>query len=48
MVRYLKSGMKEDRVVAEAAKGRSTVEGILADIAERGDIAGCELSGKDD
>ena len=48
MVRYLKSGMSEDIVLAESARVRDTVEGILADIAERGDSAVRGLSEKYD
>src|SRR4051812_21563444 len=48
MARQLKNGKKREDVGGEDARGRATVEGSLADIAQRGDIAVRELSAKFD
>ena len=48
MARFLKQGRSADAIAAEDAKVRATVEGILADIAARGDQAVRELSAKFD
>jgi sulfopropanediol 3-dehydrogenase len=48
MARWLKRGRDADAVAEEDAKVRATVEGILADIAARGDVAVRELSVKFD
>ncbi|MCK8783499.1 histidinol dehydrogenase [Roseomonas sp. NAR14] len=44
MARYLKTGRDADAAAADDARVRATVEGILADIAARGDAAVRELS----
>lgn len=44
MVRYLKRGMDPDTAAASQAATRATVEGILADVAQRGDAAVRALS----
>ena len=44
MARFLKRGRDADAVAEDDAKGRATVEGILADIKARGDAAVRELS----
>jgi sulfopropanediol 3-dehydrogenase len=48
MARFLKQGRDADAIAADDAKVRATVEGILADIAARGDAAVRELSVKFD
>jgi sulfopropanediol 3-dehydrogenase len=48
MARFLKQGRNADAIAADDAKVRATVEGILADIAARGDAAVRELSLKFD
>jgi sulfopropanediol 3-dehydrogenase len=48
MARFLKQGRNADAIAADDAKVRATVEGILADIAARGDRAVRELSVKFD
>lgn len=48
MATYLKRGRDADRAAADDASVRTTVEGILADIAQRGDTAVRELSAKFD
>jgi sulfopropanediol 3-dehydrogenase len=48
MARFLKQGRDADLTAADDAKVRATVEGILADIAARGDAAVRELSVKFD
>ena len=48
MARFLKQGRDADAIAADDAKVRETVEGILADIAARGDAAVRELSVKFD
>ena len=48
MARFLKQGRDADAIAADDAKVRATVEGILADIAARGDAAVRELSAKFD
>ncbi|WP_213736863.1 histidinol dehydrogenase [Bradyrhizobium sp. dw_411] len=48
MAKYLKKGRDADQVAADDAKIRTTVEGILGDIAKRGDVAVRELSAKFD
>ena len=48
MARWLKRGRDADAIAEEDAKIRATVEGILADIAARGDAAVRELSIKFD
>ena len=48
MARFLKQGRDADAIAADDAKVRATVEGILADIAARGDKAVRELSVKFD
>ncbi len=48
MARFLKQGRNADAIAADDAKVRATVEGILADIAARGDAAVRELSVKFD
>ncbi|MBN9561462.1 MAG: histidinol dehydrogenase [Alphaproteobacteria bacterium] len=48
MARYLKRGRDAAAIVEDDARVRATVEGILADIAERGDAAVRELSVKFD
>jgi len=48
MARFLKQGRDADLIAADDAKVRATVEGILADIAARGDKAVRELSVKFD
>jgi len=48
MARHLKTGRSSEAVAEEDARVRATVEGILADIAQRGDIAVRELSAKFD
>ncbi|HEX2726055.1 MAG TPA: histidinol dehydrogenase [Beijerinckiaceae bacterium] len=48
MARWLKRGRDADAIAEEDAKIRATVEGILADIAARGDAAVRELSVKFD
>src|SRR3954467_10095230 len=48
MENWLKRGQDETEVVAADKKVRDTVENILADIANRGDAAGRELSVKFD
>jgi sulfopropanediol 3-dehydrogenase len=48
MARFLKQGRDADAIAADEAKVRATVEGILADIAARGDAAVRELSAKFD
>ena len=47
-IRYLKRGKDAEALAAEDAKVRATVEGILADIEARGDVAVRELSAKFD
>ena len=48
MARYLKRGRDAASRAEDAAKVRTTVEGILADIEKRGDAAVRELSVKFD
>ena len=48
MARWLKKGRDAGAIAEEDAKIRATVEGILADIAARGDAAVRELSVKFD
>ena len=48
MARFLKQGRDADLIAADDARVRATVEGILADIAARGDKAVRELSVKFD
>jgi sulfopropanediol 3-dehydrogenase len=48
MARFLKQGRDADLIAADDAKVRATVEGILADIAARGDKAVRDLSVKFD
>jgi sulfopropanediol 3-dehydrogenase len=48
MARWLKRGRDAEAIAEDDAKIRSTVEGILADIAKRGDEAVRELSNKFD
>jgi len=48
MPEYLKRGKPQDERAADDAKVRATVEGILADIEDRGDVAVRELSEKFD
>lgn len=48
MIRVLKSGRTPEASAADAARTKATVEGILADIAERGDVAVRALSEKFD
>ena len=48
MARFLKQGRDADLIAAEDVRVRATVEGILADIAARGDKAVRELSVKFD
>jgi sulfopropanediol 3-dehydrogenase len=48
MARWLKRGRDAESIAEDDAKIRSTVEGILADIAHRGDVAVRELSTKFD
>ncbi|MGX1101024.1 histidinol dehydrogenase [Amorphus sp. MBR-141] len=48
MIRVLKSGRTPEASAADAARTKATVEGILADIAERGDAAVRALSEKFD
>lgn len=48
MARFLKQGRDADAIAADEARVRATVEGILADIAARGDKAVRELSVKFD
>ena len=48
MARWLKRGRDADAIAEEDAKVRATVEGVLADIAARGDAAVRELSVKFD
>jgi sulfopropanediol 3-dehydrogenase len=48
MARFLKQGRNADAIAADDAKVRATVEGILVDIAARGDAAVRELSVKFD
>jgi len=48
MARYLKKGKVAAEVAESDAKVRATVEGILAEIEERGDAAVRELSEKFD
>jgi sulfopropanediol 3-dehydrogenase len=48
MARWLKRGRDAEAIAEDDAKTRSTVEGILADISQRGDAAVRELSNKFD
>src|SRR5919107_1583661 len=48
MARWLKRGRDAEAIAEDDAKIRSTVEGILADIGKRGDVAVRELSTKFD
>src|SRR3954454_4757605 len=48
MARHLKTGRSSEAVAEEDARVRATVEGIISDIAQRGDIAVRELSAKFD
>ncbi|MEZ4865703.1 MAG: histidinol dehydrogenase [Caldilineaceae bacterium] len=48
MAQYLKTGLAQTEIKAAAAKVRATVEGILADVEARGDVAVRELSAKFD
>ena len=46
MIRYLKNGRSADDAASDDAKVRTTVEGMLADIGSRGDVAVREYSEK--
>ncbi len=48
MARFLKTGRDADAIAEDDAKVRGIVEGILADIAKRGDAAVREMSQKFD
>jgi sulfopropanediol 3-dehydrogenase len=48
MIRFLKTGISAEQDAADIAKVRQTVEGILADIEKRGDVAVREYSRKFD
>ncbi len=48
MVRFLKNGVSQEKAAADDAKVRQTVETILAEIAEKGDVAVRDYSSKFD
>ncbi len=48
MIRYLKNGRSADDAATDDAKVRATVEGLLADIGQRGDAAVREYSARFD